>query len=90
MSDIIYDPSIERRRADPATSEFLREGSWWADELASFWGDSSTPVTLDTRRAVKTALRVLLFMDETLRVIAGGDGDPHEIARQTLEMLANG
>ena len=37
----------------------MNKDQWWVKELEGFWGSSDYQVTLDTRRAAKTALDVL-------------------------------
>jgi len=39
--------------------EPVSKDQWWAKELEGFWGDSDYQVTLDTRRAAKTALTII-------------------------------
>jgi hypothetical protein len=59
-----YDHGVERQEAIQKLSEIEKQtpaskNQWWAKELEGFWGDSDYQVTLDTRRAAKTALTVI-------------------------------
>lgn len=75
---------------DRATNTIMNGGpNWWVDELSAYWGGDIAP-SLTTRRAAKTALRVIKEMDAALTIIAGGDGDPSITAKLTLEAIANG
>lgn len=76
--------------SDAATNTIMNGGpNWWVDELSAYWGGDIAP-SLTTRRAAKTALRVIKEMDAALTNIAGGDGDPSITAKLTLEAIANG
>ena len=59
-----YDHGVERQEAIQKLSEIEKQtpaskNQWWAKELEGFWGDSDYRVTLDTRRAAKTALTII-------------------------------
>jgi hypothetical protein len=46
--------SVSEQLGEPVTKD-----QWWVKELEGFWGGSDYQVTLDTRRAAKTALSVI-------------------------------
>ena len=59
-----YDHGVERQEAIQKLSEIEKQtpvskNQWWVKQLEGFWGDSDYQVTLDTRRAAKTALTVI-------------------------------
>jgi hypothetical protein len=51
--------AIKQAIADLEKQEPVAKDQWWVKELEGFWGSADYVVTLDTRRAAKTAIDVV-------------------------------